>query len=180
MIFPLSDKQMRVSDAFGQGHFGAPRGVRKHKGVDYIAIVGASVISPVNGVITKYGWAYASNPDQRYIEITDADNVKHRLFYTYLSLNINVGTYVTMGEYVGRIGNISAMYDTDKKKMINHLHYEIVEDGIHVDAELYYEKKNLDLEVKTDLKPKLNLLVWVLVPSFIIALYLYFESTKST
>jgi murein DD-endopeptidase MepM/ murein hydrolase activator NlpD len=184
MIFPLANKVVRVSDDFGYGHFGAARGARTHKGVDYVGVENTIVRSPVTGTITKYGWAYSLEHNQRYIQITKlGTDEKHRLFYTKMDTNLNLGDEIIEGTRIGVLGNISKMHDTRDKKMLNHLHYEIVIDGVHKDAESLYEKKNLDT-IKSPAVgifkiKKIHLILWLIIPSFLLAYYVYIKDTQS-
>jgi murein DD-endopeptidase MepM/ murein hydrolase activator NlpD len=183
MIFPLTNKVLRVVDDFGYGHFGASRGSRIHKGVDYVALEDTTILSPVTGIITKYGWAYSLEHNQRYIQITKlGSDEKHRLFYTKLDTNLNVGDEIIEGSTVGVLGNISKMHDTQDKKMLNHLHYEIVKDGVHKDVEKLYEKKNLDTIKSAPVGifkiKKIHLILWLIVPSFLLAYYVYTRDSQ--
>jgi murein DD-endopeptidase MepM/ murein hydrolase activator NlpD len=183
MIFPLTNKVLRVSDDFGYGHFGASRGARTHKGVDYVGLENTIVRSPVTGTITKYGWAYDLEHNQRYIQITKrGSDEKHRLFYTQMDTKLDVGDEIIEGASVGFLGNISKMHDTQDKKMLNHLHYEIVIDGVHKDPEILYEKKNLDTIKSAPVGifkiKKIHLILWLIVPSFLLAYYVYTKDSQ--
>lgn len=111
---------IRVDDA-GDGHFGAPRGDRTHRGVDYLCRPGDTVHSPCNGVVSKLGFPYADDSTWRYVEITDGRSRRHRLFY--VEPLHHVGTIVKEGNVIGHAQDISLRYSP---RMKPHLHYEII------------------------------------------------------
>ena len=120
-------------DAGGSGKFGASRdgGRRRHKGKDFINPVGGKVSSPVSGEITKIGFPYADDLSFRYVEITDEDNNKHRLFYVKPDADIKRGGRVTKGDLVGKSQDVAKRYRSLGVK--NHIHYEILnKEGIPV------------------------------------------------
>lgn len=112
----------RNVDDFGAGFFGAPRGSRTHKGIDFHVVPGAIVLAPIDGIITKLGWAYAG-ASYRYVEIEDENNYKHRIFY--VQPWVDVGEIVAQFDRIGEAQNVSERYDTESKKMKPHVHYEI-------------------------------------------------------
>lgn len=126
----------RTVDDFGSGAYGASRGRRVHNGIDFYVPPGSVVCSPVDGRITKYGYCYSSDLHWRYIQITDSNEVDHRLFY--VETTRNAGTRVFKGEPVGMAQDIASKYDTDEKKMTPHVHYEIKRNNGFLDPEEYY------------------------------------------
>jgi len=44
---PVLNGTIRKKDKWGQGHFGAPRGSRKHNGIDITTQLGTPVLSPI-------------------------------------------------------------------------------------------------------------------------------------
>jgi hypothetical protein len=115
----------RQTDDFGSGYFGAGRGSRTHNGIDYACFAGSTVLSPVRGVVTILGYPYADDFDYRYVQVTDNDGLRHRIFYCLPSCS--VGDVVCKGDGIGEAQDISARYDTEDKKMNNHIHYEILD-----------------------------------------------------
>lgn len=128
--------EKRGSDDFGSGEFGASRGSRTHKGIDYTAPAGAEVLSPVDGQVTKHGYPYASDLSFRYVEITDPAGARHRLFY--VSPDVVVGSTVSRQDSIGTVQDIAGKYNTDTRKMKNHIHYEIIMDGEYVNPEEFW------------------------------------------
>ena len=127
--------EKRTGDPWGSGEFGAPRGTRTHKGIDYTCPVGAVIHTPVSGKVTKLGYPYSDDLTFRYVEITDKDDARHRLFY--VSPTVEKGDIVQAGESVGIQQDISGRYrDDNKPPMINHCHYEILlTDGTPINPE---------------------------------------------
>ena len=109
----------RGTDPKGSGEFGASRGDRKHRGIDYAVAAESIVNSPVSGVISKLGTAYSDDPTYRYIEIQDAAKCFHRLFY--VAPWVTKGHIVSIGDPVGEAQDIAARYPGMK----NHVHYSI-------------------------------------------------------
>jgi len=137
IAYPLSNKELRGCDDFGCGHFGASRGSRTHKGLDLVSTPGAYAFSPIDGVITKHGYPYAKHLEYRYIEITN-DEFRVRLFYCELREDLfEVGDEVCQGDGIGICQDIAKLYDTDDKRMKNHLHLEIYQDKELLDPANY-------------------------------------------
>jgi len=111
------------SDAAGDGHYHSPRGDRLHNGIDYDCVIGASVLSPVNGVISKLGFPYGDDLSWRYVEVTDGSNLRHRLFY--VNPTAKVGQAVTANIEVGIAQDIRKRYPNERS-MGAHVHYEIM------------------------------------------------------
>ena len=125
------------SDRAGDGHYGAPRGTRKHTGIDYEAPAESRVLSPVDGLITAHGHAYNSDLLYRIIDITDADGYIHRLFYCELYPEL-LGREVSKNDTIGVVQDISAKYPDSG--MVNHLHYCIRDiGGEYMDPAEYWD-----------------------------------------
>lgn len=126
----------RTVDDFGSGAYGATRGRRVHNGIDFYVSPGSIVCSPVDGRITKYGYCYGDDLKWRYVQITDQNEVDHRLFY--VTTERNLSTRVFKGEPFGRAQDIASKYNTENKTMTPHVHYEIKKNGGFIDPEEYY------------------------------------------
>lgn len=108
------------NDAKGLGHYGAPRGKKKHKGVDYLCATGQPVLSPISGKIERIAYPYA---DKSYSGIViRGRHISIKMFY--LKPMPMIGEIVLAGELVGYAQDISK-----KKKsylgMLPHIHLEI-------------------------------------------------------
>ena len=111
------------SDPAGEGHYHASRGARLHNGIDYCCEPGAPVFSPVEGKITKHGYTYRDDLAWRYVQVTDARGLRHRLFYVEPILT--VGDRVHPESVVGRAQDITARYPG--QGMLPHVHYEVMD-----------------------------------------------------
>lgn len=122
---------LRGSDKHGSGNYGAPRGTRTHKGMDISAAPLSTVFSPVKGTVTKLGRVYSdeSKKDYRYVQITDEEDIQHRVFY--VDPLVVVGQTVSHKDAIGKVQNLGLIYSD----IINHVHYEIMINGVHVDPE---------------------------------------------
>lgn len=124
----------RGTDAWGSGDFGASRGNRVHKGIDYACYPKTVIDSPISGEVTKLGYPYADDLSYRYVEISDVVGNKHRLFYVQPLVQLK--EFVAMGDPVGVAQNIAGRYSTPEKYMKNHIHYEILDlDGQPINPE---------------------------------------------
>ena len=126
----------RGTDDWGSGAFGASRGSRKHKGIDYACYPDTAIMSSIKGIVTKLGYPYADDLSYRYVEVTDNAGARHRYFY--VEPELDVGDEVTIGSRIGRAQDIAARYpDPNKGPMKNHIHYEILVNNEPVDPEQY-------------------------------------------
>ncbi len=113
----------RGTDDYGSGEFGAPRGDRTHKGIDYACYPGTVIESGVYGTVTKLGYPYAEALQYRYVEVTDSLRQRHRYFY--VDPSVDVGEKVMAGDSIGVSQDIAAHYTNGVMK--NHVHYEILD-----------------------------------------------------
>ncbi|MEM1142743.1 MAG: M23 family metallopeptidase [Pseudomonadota bacterium] len=120
------------NDRAGAGYFGAPRGGRKHRGVDYVVTPGNEVLSPVSGTVERLGWAYARDDTWRIVDIRAVDGFLHRVFY--VEPMVDAGQEVTRFTVIGLAQDISAFYPDSGMKP--HVHYEVINtEGRHIDPE---------------------------------------------
>jgi murein DD-endopeptidase MepM/ murein hydrolase activator NlpD len=126
-------REPRVHDAYGHGEFGARRdgGSRRHEGVDYVASAGQEVDAPISGYVTKIGYAYAGDPNLKFVEITNpALNYAARVFY--VNPRVQVGDTVAIGEPIGAARSLQRKYPGG---MTDHVHLEIIDRrGARIDA----------------------------------------------
>lgn len=133
----ILDAMVIRSDAAGDGHFGAKRGRRTHKGVDYVCKPGEFVYSPVSGVVSKLGYPYADNLRWRYVEIKDDDKNRHRLFYCRPA--VVKSQIVSKGEVVAEADDVTERYPD--QGMTAHVHYEIITAfGEYIDPEEFWHE----------------------------------------
>jgi murein DD-endopeptidase MepM/ murein hydrolase activator NlpD len=132
-IFMLIFPKMREPDDFGAGYFGAPRGSGTHNGVDFTAEAGSACYSVTEGVVTKFGYPYADDLSYRYVEVTHDEVTRFRYFYVEPIEDLQIGDKVFEGLYLGAVQDVAGRYETDDKKMNNHIHFEVIEKGKYVD-----------------------------------------------
>ena len=131
--------KLRGSDAWGSGSYGADRGNRKHRGVDYAAAEGTYILSPCIGLVTKLGTAYKKDPHWRFVEITDLSGRRHRIFY--ITPLVHLSQTVTVLDAIGIAQNISLKYqqqDPSISPMVNHVHHEIWDGTTTIDPETHH------------------------------------------
>lgn len=110
-LFAPLDHGVRGVDAWGDGDFGASRGGRSHKGVDYLASPGERGGSPCDGVIRRIGRCYGDTDEYKLVEIT-TDGALVRLFY--MDPNLALGDTVQIGDTIGYAQDISKRYPPEK------------------------------------------------------------------
>lgn len=118
---------VRGRDAFGYGHFGAPRGSRKHKGVDVVNEAGQELKSCSDGHISKIGYPYdpinEAKGHLRYVEVTTASKDRERYFYHLPVEGIELGKKVKRGEVIAVAQDTCCIANSD---MTQHLHFEVI------------------------------------------------------
>ncbi len=107
-----------------------------NSGIDYQGKEAFDVVSVLDGQVTK---VMENNLLGKIVEITHEDN----LVSVYQSLGevlVNEGDSVLQGQVIGKSGeaNIS-------KDLGNHLHFELIHNGVNVNPENYYDKQLNDL-----------------------------------
>jgi len=111
--------QVRGTDIHGSGYFHAPRGTRLHNGIDYAVITGSTILSPVSGVVTKLGYPYADDLSFRYVQITDLEGYKWRIFY--IEPSVSIGDKITLVSKIGVVQDLDERY----QGITPHVHLEI-------------------------------------------------------
>ena len=126
---------LRKHDKWGAGYYGAPRGGRKHRGVDVETPAGSVILSPVHGEITKFGYPYSDDLSFRYVEITNMDDLKFRFFYVKPLSTLTTGDTIRIGEPIGTSQSLDERY----KDITPHIHCEIKDqEGIYYDPNDFY------------------------------------------
>jgi murein DD-endopeptidase MepM/ murein hydrolase activator NlpD len=111
--------KLRTNDKWGAGHFNAPRGNRKHSGVDIVCDPNDPITSLCNGVVTKLGYPYADDLSFRYVEVTD--DIDRQWRYFYVSPAVQTGQEVTAGDILGYSQSLLNRYPG----ITQHWHIEI-------------------------------------------------------
>lgn len=128
---------MRGSDSQGKGYFGAPRGDRTHKGVDFVGTVGdPGPIKPgdpvrafMAGRVTKIGFPYADKPQFRYVEVRRVNGDSLRYFYVEPTVALN--DEISAGEMLG------TCQELPYPGITQHFHLEILVRGEYADPIRY-------------------------------------------
>ena len=118
MIFTIP--KLRGTDAQGSGAYGAPRGDRIHKGVDYACTPGTPVYSAVWGEVTRLGYPYSGNRELRLIEVEDKRGSLIR--YMYVLPAVKKGDVVIPGTLLGHVQKLP---------------YRGITQHVHVDVKAY-------------------------------------------
>jgi len=126
----------RGIDQWGNGAYGSSRGKRAHKGIDFECPKDSFVHSPVSGRVTKLGYCYSDDLHFRYVEVTDKELGRHRMFY--ISPMVKEGELISQGDEIGFMQDIAGKYNTQNKTMKNHIHYEIIVKGEYVNPDGYF------------------------------------------
>lgn len=117
-------KIIRGNDIHGSGAWQAPRGDRKHNGVDIICSIFQAICSDVDGKVTKVGYPYNPNDDKkghlRYVEVTDSQ--KARVRYFYISPTVKKGDLIEKGDQLGTSQSLCGIYP----KITQHYHLEVI------------------------------------------------------
>ena len=121
-IFPLPSGTWQVSSYYGDG--------RNHKGVDLCAKSGTSSFAALDGKVIHAGWKGAYG----YCVIIEHSNGMRTLYAHAKQVCCSVGDMVSQGEVIALVG-------TTGQSTGNHLHFEVIVNGRHMDPAPYI---NLD------------------------------------
>lgn len=117
---------IRGEDVHGAGYYGAPRGSREHKGIDFACYSGTTILPIKAGKVTKLGYPYADKLEFRYVQITDKAGYRWRYFYIQPSVVMN--QVVTVHTELGKVQKLPY------EGITQHCHLEIKNpDGEFVD-----------------------------------------------
>ena len=140
MLVARKTLKLRGLDAWGDGSYGASRGTRTHRGIDFITEPGDEILSPVKGRVSKIGFPYSPKKGDKilykYVQVTDYKGCKHRIFYCEPTVAVDL--HVDTTSVIGLAQDIASKYSTPSRSMKNHAHYEIIDaDGDYVNPEDY-------------------------------------------
>lgn len=133
---PLKKLKLRGADPTGNGWYGAKRGSREHRGVDYVGNTGEDVFACISGVV-RIGRVYSDDKRSEFklIELTSGNEYNGTLREVkqmYVNPKIKNGEYVNAGDVIGTLQGIGDFYGG---KMPNHCHVEIRKNGLLTDPE---------------------------------------------
>ncbi len=117
----------RIASRLGprENPFGKKRPPKFHAGTDYAAPIGTMIRSIADGVVSQVGFSWRAG---RYVFIRHDDGLEAR--YLHLSKRepgLKMGKRVRMGEPIGQVGQSGRVTGA-------HLHFELREDGLPLDA----------------------------------------------
>jgi murein DD-endopeptidase MepM/ murein hydrolase activator NlpD len=119
------------SDKLGSGEYLAPRGGRRHKGVDFECKAGQPFFSDVSGKVLRLGYPYSKNGikgQYRLIEIKVDSQTKAKYMYLSPLSDIKPNVSIERGECIGYVQDLTSIYPG----ITNHVHFEIWVEGDHV------------------------------------------------
>ena len=125
------------NDSQGLGHYGAPRGTRKHRGVDFEILPHRGFKLPFDVKIKRKGLVKVGQPFN-LLELAPTgvfqNVIKFKFMYSDL-LNVPVGSIVPKDEIIGRTQDVAKFYGGSMK---NHLHVETRIFGKLINPNLFF------------------------------------------
>ena len=103
-----------------------------NSGVDYKSEEIFDVISILDGVVTNIT---ENNLLGKILEITHDNNII-TVYQSLGEINVSLNDPVIQGQIIGKSGNSNISVDLG-----NHLHFELIHNGLNVNPEKYYDKK---------------------------------------
>ncbi len=139
LIWPTRpNRGVRLRDAWGEGHFGASRGSRLHKGLDIVIEpmdLDSLVIAPCSLEITHIGQAYRDTTELHSIHFigwNSFSSYKFKFLYVQPEHGMKAGSIYHQGMAMGLGENVAGYHaKKDPKKydrvgpMINHIHFTV-------------------------------------------------------
>ncbi|MCO6487427.1 MAG: peptidoglycan DD-metalloendopeptidase family protein [Phaeodactylibacter sp.] len=116
----LTGQRSRAHDAWGSGQYGAPRGGRKHQGLDIRAAPFQKVFAPFPGTITREAAPYRDDHRYRGLVLQGSGAWKDytlKIFYVQGIVSGEVGA----GSQIGYVQNLGLKYPG----ITNHIHVEV-------------------------------------------------------
>lgn len=118
MISPTG-KGIRV-DPEGDGNYGAPRGDRVHRGVDYLCDPGQIIVAPFDMFIDRVSFP---NSDKKMEGIAWTKGKSTGRMWYFMPFKELLGTQAYKGKFIGRAQSVSAHYGLPK--MRDHIHFQV-------------------------------------------------------
>jgi len=123
LINPVEGGAVRRCDAWGEGHFGAPRGCRVHNGVDIIARPDMPVRSPIHGLVVRVAEPYDDDAVLSGLLLRGLgvhEGLETKLFYVAPEPCL-IGQVVQAGATIGRVQSLQTRYPG----ITDHVHLEV-------------------------------------------------------
>lgn len=131
MFPPVEPFELRGNDPTGFGHYGAKRGLRKHRGLDIKTKPGQLIVSPISGKFKRVGRVYVSTSKFKLLEIENG-RYRVRLLYAAPYLEFKPGDPISACSIIGVAQDIAGYHGNG---MINHIHMEVYKHGLLTDPE---------------------------------------------
>ena len=151
---------IRGTDCYGSGSYGASRGNRSHKGVDIKSDEGDIIVSPIDGFISKTGYKIYTDKCSYLVGVDVKGTGKYsgykvRLFY--VKGNLPTDTRVKKGDPIGvqqsLQKNCYPKMTNGKYCMTNHVHVELIVNGFKKDPTTYnWGKSSLGVNTSDEVK----------------------------
>lgn len=145
IVSPLEKIKLRGADKTGNGWYGASRGNRKHKGVDYLGQLGEPVYACITGVV-RIGQVYANPVKSQFLLVEIKNELPQPNYYRVKQMYINpvvrTGDRVEVGDLIGHLQGIGDFYGWG---MPNHCHVSIWKNGLLTDPEPIIKEKFVSL-----------------------------------
>lgn len=131
LVNPVKNGRIRKTDKWGNGSFGAPRGSRKHNGLDIVVVFGQDILSPVNGKIVRKSFPYAKDLSYEGVLIEGVGShagISVKIFYMNPLASV-ISSNVSAGDKIGTAQNLIRKYPA----ITNHIHLEVRKNNLIVD-----------------------------------------------
>lgn len=129
LVYPVPTSA-RLTSPFGYRVHPITKKRKMHEGIDLALASGSPVYAAGDGIITKVGsHATAGN----YIRVLHDNGLETRYLHLKEKPNITVGTRVSQGSQIGKVGSTGASTGP-------HLHFEVRKNGQPVDPQKYISK----------------------------------------
>ena len=104
----ITDFDTQRNDDCGKGNYGAKRGPNEediHEGEDILVNEGDPVYSPIDGVVTRNGQPYSSDPFYRLIEVQGTGIYQGQKIKIMYAVPFETGITVQAGDEIGTAGS---------------------------------------------------------------------------
>ena len=126
----------RQTDIFGSGAFGASRGRRIHRGIDFACHPGSTILSSTIGTVSRVGWPYSpEDPDKghlRYVEVITP--LGYQIRYMYVEPLVKQGDTVSRDQPLGIAQDLTEVYNG----ITPHIHVEVKKESEYIDPSIYF------------------------------------------
>jgi len=124
-INPNNDQ--KLSSSFGKRLHPIEKTTKVHHGIDIATSIGTSVHATANGTVSSFSTSL-ENGYGRNIVISHDYGFQTKYAHLSLVFVLKVGQVVKKGDIIGMVGSTG-------KSTGNHLHYEVIKNGIHINPE---------------------------------------------